>query len=141
MSFHLVKPFLTTTNYTKRTRKVTGQQTVIWQKGWMEHNRQLKRAGEDKVSYAIYVDYLHGKIIKNKLPLSKQPIYKSEPNIYRRTTPYYPSLNTNEYVAVKKPIPQYTGNVIIGIATLHKSNAVPVTRKQDAVDISQMRRQ
>jgi hypothetical protein len=39
-----------------------------------------------------------------------------------------------------KAIPQYTGTSIVGISTLHKSNAVPVFSKQDAIDISKMRR-
>jgi hypothetical protein len=39
------------------------------------------------------------------------------------------------------PVKQiYTGTAIIGIATMHKSNAVPVFSEQDAVDITHMRR-
>jgi len=34
----------------------------------------------------------------------------------------------------------YTGNNLLGIATMHKSNMVPVFRKEDAEAISQMRR-
>lgn len=34
----------------------------------------------------------------------------------------------------------YTGDKIIGIATLHKSNAVPVFSQDEAVEISRMRR-
>jgi hypothetical protein len=34
----------------------------------------------------------------------------------------------------------YTGDKIIGIATMHKSSAVPVFSKDEAVDISKMRR-
>lgn len=34
----------------------------------------------------------------------------------------------------------YTGSNLLGIATMHKSNMVPVFRKEDAVEISQMRR-
>ena len=34
----------------------------------------------------------------------------------------------------------YTGDKIIGIATLHKSNAVPVFSQEEAVEISKMRR-
>jgi hypothetical protein len=34
----------------------------------------------------------------------------------------------------------YTGDQIIGIATLHKSNAVPVFSQEEAVEISRMRR-
>ena len=34
----------------------------------------------------------------------------------------------------------YTGTLIKGIATMHKSNAVPVINKEQAIDISNMRR-
>ncbi len=34
----------------------------------------------------------------------------------------------------------YTGSVIIGIATTHKSNAVPVSSIEQATDIAHMRR-
>lgn len=39
-----------------------------------------------------------------------------------------------------KQIPQYTGTKIVGIGTLHKSNAVPVFSEQEAHDIATMRR-
>lgn len=35
---------------------------------------------------------------------------------------------------------QYTGDYIIGIGQMHKSNGVPITRKEDAVAIASMRR-
>ena len=59
---------------------------------------------------------------------------------YVRQTPYYPSLNTGMGVATKSDTKIYTGDKMIGIATLHKSNAVPVFNSEDAVDISKMRR-
>jgi len=40
----------------------------------------------------------------------------------------------------KKENPVYTGTLVKGIATMHKSNAVPVISKQEAEDISKMRR-
>lgn len=40
----------------------------------------------------------------------------------------------------KKEIPTYTGTLIVGIATMHKSNAVPVIDKEQATDIARMRR-
>ena len=39
----------------------------------------------------------------------------------------------------KEPI-QYTGTLVKGIATMHKSNAVPVINKEEATDIARMRR-
>lgn len=43
-------------------------------------------------------------------------------------------------IGAKKAPKQYTGGEMLGIAQMHKSNAVPVFKKQDAVEISQMRR-
>lgn len=40
----------------------------------------------------------------------------------------------------KKAENVYTGDLIKGIATMHKSNAVPVINKEQATDISNMRR-
>jgi hypothetical protein len=49
-------------------------------------------------------------------------------------------LDTGAGVAVKKEVQQYTGDAMIGIGQLHKSNAIPVFSKEDAIDISKMRR-
>lgn len=38
----------------------------------------------------------------------------------------------------RRESPKYTGDYVIGIATLHKSNAVPVTNKKYATEISEM---
>lgn len=37
----------------------------------------------------------------------------------------------------KEPL-QYTGDLLVGIATMHKSNAVPVSSRQQAIDITNM---
>jgi len=66
------------------------------------------------------------------------PIKKTE--IYRRETPNYPSLKTNIGDTTKRPVPTYTGSEMIGIGTLHKSNAVPIFRVEDAKDQANMRR-
>lgn len=50
------------------------------------------------------------------------------------------SIDTGWTPCVKKAAPIYTGDKIIGIATMHKSNAVPVFSNEQALDISKMRR-
>jgi len=40
----------------------------------------------------------------------------------------------------KRESVKYTGTLIKGIATMHKSNAVPVTSGEQAIEISSMRR-
>jgi hypothetical protein len=57
-----------------------------------------------------------------------------------RETPQFASLDTG-FVALTKPNPNsYTGNKMKGIATMHKSNAVPVFTDTEAKEISSMRR-
>ena len=57
----------------------------------------------------------------------------------RNTTAHLKSVNTGGN-AVLKPSPVYTGTKVKGIATMHKSNAVPVFSDEEAQDISKMRR-
>jgi hypothetical protein len=51
-----------------------------------------------------------------------------------------PSLNTGAGIAARVEDKVYTGTAVVGISTLHKSNGVPVFSKEEAVDISRMRR-
>ena len=39
-----------------------------------------------------------------------------------------------------KPSPTYTGTKVIGIATMHKSNMVPIFSNDEAKDVASMRR-
>ena len=57
-----------------------------------------------------------------------------------RGTEHLKSVSTGIGTAVKADVPVYTGTKIIGIGTLHKSNAVPVFSDKEAEEISKMRR-
>jgi hypothetical protein len=57
-----------------------------------------------------------------------------------RIVSHIPSKETGIGIAVKKNSPVYTGDAMIGIGQLHKSNAVPIFQAADAIDISKMRR-
>ena len=59
---------------------------------------------------------------------------------YVRETPKLPSRNTGEGIATSKPRMQYTGTKMLGIGTLHKSNAVPVFSDEEAIEMARMRR-
>lgn len=61
--------------------------------------------------------------------------------VYTRPTEHIPSKNaSNMAPCTKKADKVYTGDKMIGIGTLHKSNAVPVFNSEEAVDIAKMRR-
>ena len=47
----------------------------------------------------------------------------------------YPTMNIS-----KKETMKYTGTLVKGIATMHKSNAVPVISQEEATEIANMRR-
>lgn len=71
---------------------------------------------------------------------------KAAPLTYKLSAP--PGRNTTHNIPSKvtaggstAPVHKvYTGDKILGIATMHKSNAVPVFSDEQAVDISRMRR-
>lgn len=50
------------------------------------------------------------------------------------------SLGNGIGTATKKATNVYTGTAMIGIATMHKSNSVPVFSVKEAIEISKMRR-
>jgi hypothetical protein len=57
-----------------------------------------------------------------------------------RSTAHIKSLGQDNGVATLAPAKVYTGTKVKGIATMHKSNAVPVFSDEEAVAISSMRR-
>ena len=78
---------------------------------------------------------------KRRRAMAAEPlVYKLETPIGRTNTKHIPSLGTTGGVAVLKPAQMYSGTEMLGIGQLHKSNAVPVFRQQDAEDIARMRR-
>lgn len=62
--------------------------------------------------------------------------------VYRRETKHYPSKDSNVTGAVTTNVSRsvYTGDKLLGIASMHKSNLVPVFQGSEAVEVSQMRR-
>ena len=78
---------------------------------------------------------------KRQRALAAEPLqYKLSAPVGRSTSNHIPSRNTGEGIASSKPAQQYTGTEIIGIGQLHKSNGIPIFKKQDAEDLAKMRR-
>lgn len=78
---------------------------------------------------------------KRKRAMSAETLSYSLPTpIGRTNTHHIKSLNSGAGVATLAPAKVYTGTKVKGIATMHKSNAVPVFSNEEAQDISKMRR-
>lgn len=121
MSMHMIRGVRVTGSKKKAKRKPG------WQKAEAEHRAWLIKMGIDPDA-------------KPKKKSFEPYVPKQEP--YRREVATYPSLsNKMDGYAPKKESPKYTGDLIVGIATMHKSNAVPVMRNtSEAEDIAKMRR-
>ena len=77
---------------------------------------------------------------KRKRAMTAEPLtYKLTAPAGRFTTHHIPSVDTGGN-ATLAPAKVYTGTKVKGIATMHKSNAVPVFSDEEAIDISKMRR-
>jgi hypothetical protein len=130
MTMHLAHPALTMGG--KRKGKIKFRNSAEAQKArqldadWKELQKKWEVDADDK---------------KRKRALAAEPLhYKLSAPIGRETVRIN-SLDTGHKGAVRtKDIPQYTGTNIVGISTLHKSNAVPVFSREEAIDISKMRR-
>ena len=78
---------------------------------------------------------------RRRRAMSAEPLTYSLTTPVGRETPYIASRDTGHSGAVRtKDIPRYTGTKILGIGTMHKSNAVPVFSNEEAHDIATMRR-
>lgn len=141
---HLVGPELTTTRTKKYRVKLTNAKRYQLECDLFEYNKKRKRNGEPKLSFDEYLDLRCGLVIKKKrLHPSEQgeyngPSYTPPPG--RSMGINAESLDSGASVAVKQEVQQYTGDNMLGIGQLHKSNSVPVFRKEDAEDQAKMRR-
>ncbi|MFZ9616675.1 MAG: hypothetical protein ACO3AG_08400 [Fluviibacter sp.] len=80
-------------------------------------------------------------ILKKYGPVKKiasAPVAKAKPFV--RETPKIPSLPFTGDACVRPADKVYTGDAMIGIGTLHKSNAVPVFSSDEAKEMARMRR-
>lgn len=76
---------------------------------------------------------------KKKVAPKFQPMeVQSEP--YRRETPVYKSCDSGTLNTQIKEKLNYTGTLVKGIGTMHKSNAIPVIDVQQMKDLASMRR-
>ena len=142
MSMHMEGPALTTTRTKKYKLKMTKTKRSQLEMDMFHYNKKQKRMGEPKVTFDEYVDIRCGRVTKRKLHPSEQgeyngPTYQAP---IGRETKYYPSLNSDRGSATKTETIKYTGTLIKGIATMHKSNAIPIIDEKQAQEVSKMRR-
>jgi hypothetical protein len=115
-------------------------------------NVKSKRKSKTKKEIAQYQDWL-ARVRSDSSGLSSK--YNTSPSRATKTSvgpspslsykqhtksPKLPSVVSSHFDTFKKPVLQYTGDKMIGIGTLHKSNAIPLFRLEDVKDQAKMRR-
>ena len=127
---HLEGPWLSTTGKKKGKKKFVSAEHARKARdldaSWKELQKKWGIEAEEK---------------KRKRALSAEPLTGNYSLTIPegRSTAHIPSRDTGGN-ATLAPAKVYTGTKVKGIATMHKSNAVPVFSDEQAVDISRMRR-
>ena len=136
---------LSTISSKKRKVKITKARMQELELQWRQHNRDMKRKGMHDLRYDTLQEYIDYSFGRNKMPDPRnyknfKPYIPQQP--YYRETPNYPSMEiSGGGNGTKKETMKYTGDLIVGIATMHKSNAVPVMKgTNQAEEIAKMRR-
>jgi hypothetical protein len=128
---HLEGPWLSTTGKQKSKRKFRNadeaRKARELDESWKELQKKWDIEAEDR---------------KRKRAMSAPVMLPTQAQPYRRDTgPRIPSKNSADMTPATVAQPKvYTGTKVKGIATMHKSNAVPVFSDEEAVEISKMRR-
>lgn len=130
---HLLGPQFSTISTKKRKKKLTDNQYHKVCMDWREYNKQMKRCGLAEKTLDEYIAYRQGKY---KPKLKGTPIPKYNVSNHREKYPSGDGIGTT----YARPEKVYTGTLIKGVATMHKSNAVPVINQDQMEEISRMRR-
>lgn len=146
MTMHLARGLSSINTRKPKQKKLTQaqqQKLVIEHRAYNKRMKQL-HSHDLCMTFDEYVDYVFGRKKSQTKPerqvATEVKSFDPFANTFRRTTQDIPSADTMKGIAAKPEPKKYTGTLIKGIATMHKSNAVPVINDEEAKSISQMRR-
>lgn len=155
MSMHLEGPALTTTSYKKRKETITKAKQAQLESDWRDRNQRLKGMGLPKETFEQFLDWVYGrgkkekektnsgkKVTKTTSALPKGlPTSETNRDVSSETNTQNRSRKEWITGAVSSPAAKvYTGTKVKGIATMHKSNAVPIFTDEEAIEVARMRR-
>ena len=130
-----------TLNTRKRKPQMTKGNMQRWSQEMAQYNKRARKTGEQQLTLDQYIDYAHGRGLPKKETRQFEELKSTLPSNYRSTA-HIPSRvemgNTNSCARVESP--KYTGTLVKGISTMHKSNAVPIIDEREAKEHASMRR-
>ena len=147
---HLARGLSTISTKKRKKKALTQKDIERYTIEWRKHNKAMRRANNHSLQYDTVNDYISYVRGEYKAPVKSRGTYTPDTS-WRRADPKIPSameeaikngtFNRGCSGGTKKESLKYTGDLIVGIATMHKSNAVPVMRgTKQAEEIAKMRR-
>ena len=145
MSMHMIKGVQVHGKSSKKKKPLTANQLKKLEVEWRQYNKRMRQTHCHDMQFQDfndYVAYTRGEY-KPKAKKEFTTYAPSKPHV--RDTKSYPSRKTSDTIPTgptpRKEPQQYTGDLIVGIGTMHKSNMVPIMRgTNEAKDIAKMRR-
>jgi len=144
MTMHLDNRISLARTSKPRSRKMTVHEYEAKVEQHRAYNKRMKQSNNRHLmmSFEQYLDYVKPKTTARAVASGSRDHMPAQP--YRRAgaqeTASIPSKGIGVGTGSKKETVKYTGDYVTGIATMHKSNAVPVTNGEHAKDIARMRR-
>lgn len=132
MTMHLEGPWLSTTGKKRGKQKFRNADAARKARELDESWKALQK------KWALDIEDKKRRRAMGARPLSDTYSLKIPEG--RNTTAHIKSVDSGVGVAALSQPKVYTGTKVKGIATMHKSNAVPVFSDEEAVDIAKMRR-
>jgi hypothetical protein len=145
MTMHLDRGLTTLNTKKRKKKKLTESKISKLEVQMREHNKYMKKLGCPNLVMNLkeYTDYTQGNYKPKTQPVLNTPWHESAGDYKRETIADYPSVISEKTFApckARKPM-QYSGERrLLGIATMHKSNLVPVFSDEDAKELARMRR-
>lgn len=152
MTMHLQRGLTTLNTKKPKKKKLTLGQISKYEQEMRKHNKYMKKIGAPNLQMNLeqYIAYVRGEHKPRTKPVATNNNYTHDSSVWQRPDTDVPSLNSEHSFApcTKKESLQYTGKRrLVGIATMHKSNMVPVFADEDdktgskqATEIATMRR-
>ena len=147
MTMHLVRGMTSLRTKKRKKSALTKNQRAEWHTAWKKYNKDMRKAGLPDLQLATFEDYIRYR--RGQKPRMKYSGVTVKTESYQTPDTQYKSNNNIAGIGVKKKETFYTGKrKLVGIATMHKSNMVPVFADEEkdktgikrATELATMRR-
>jgi hypothetical protein len=138
MTMHIVKGVYLPKKSKKKPKKIDSSAMEL---EWRKYNKEMRRTHCHHLQYDTLQEYIEYRLGKRKKYEKKFQEYVPK-KTYVREQKHYASAESKASVdsCAKPERKEYSGEYLVGIATMHKSNMVPVGKEDNPKDYSTMRR-